>query len=396
VNVENIAENYNLVLKDILRVLLQPHKAFKDIIKNPSYLGPMILLIIFVVSQIGSSYVVASRSFVEQTMPIGDLGDEWTSNALTWTSIPSVNISNNTVDFINSSLYYETTSVEFDASDLNMINMEIPNFGDTINCGPDGFNNVSLRMKIISPNHSPNSAKLTLYSLANSAFVYDITGEVENNLGSWNNLTLPVGFGDWTSINSEAVWQNITGIKLEFNWSTNSTINMLIDGLFFRGDFKGPLDLFGVSYFATSAINAIAPFLFQWLLLTGFMYLLIKWLKSEIVWRPLMVAVGFALIMLVIQGFLLAIIYTFLPDIYYPLEVLAGTPGEFEVAYQVILDQISTISSIQTAITLAINVWIILLGAFITKAITEFTWMKSFLVSGVSVFLSVIVLGFLI
>jgi hypothetical protein len=396
VNVENIAENYNLVLKDILRVLLQPHKAFKDIIKNPSYLGPMILLIIFVVSQIGSSYVVASRSFVEQTMPIGDLGDEWTSNALTWTSIPSVNISNNTVDFINSSLYYETTSVEFDASDLNMINMEIPNFGDSINCGPDGFNNVSLRMKIISPNHSPYSAKLTLYSLADSAFVYDITGEVENNLGSWNNLTLPVGFGDWTSINSGAVWQNITGIKLEFNWSTNSTINMLVDGLFFRGDFKGPLDLFGVSYFATSAINAIAPFLFQWLLLTGFMYLLIKWLKSEIVWRPLMVAVGFALIMLVIQGFLLAIIYTFLPDIYYPLEVLAGTPGEFEVAYQVILDQISTISSIQTAITLAVNVWIILLGAFITKAITEFTWMKSFLVSGVSVFLSVIVLGFLI
>ena len=91
-NVENIAENYILIIKDLLRVLYEPHKVFKDIIKNPSYLGPIILLIIFVLSQIGSSYVVASRSFVEQTLPIGDLDDEWTANALTWTSTPGVKL----------------------------------------------------------------------------------------------------------------------------------------------------------------------------------------------------------------------------------------------------------------------------------------------------------------
>jgi hypothetical protein len=396
VNIENIAENYILIIKDLLRVLYEPQKVFKDIIKNPSYLGPIILLIIFVLSQIGSSYVVASRSFVEQTLPIGDLDDEWTANALTWTSTPGVTISNNTVDFIQGALYYDNTSVAFDALDLNLINMEIVNFGNSINCGSQGFNNVSLRIKINSPNNDPTSASLTLYSLDDSSFVYDITDEIGNNLGDWNNLTLPVGFGDWTSSDSGAVWENVTGLKLELDWSANSTINILIDGLFFRGDYRSPLDIFGVSYFATTTINSIAPFLFQWLLLTGFLYLIIKWLKSEIVWRPLMAAVGFALIMLVIQSIILTVIYTNLPDIYYPLEVLAGSPGEFEVAYQVILDQISTISSIQTAITLAINVWVIILGAFITKAITEFTWMKSTLVSGVSVFLTFIILGFLI
>lgn len=385
-----------MVLKDLLRVLFKPHKVFKDIIKNPSYLGPMILLFLFVVSQIGSSYVVASRSFVEQTLPIGDNGDEWTANPLTWKSIPEVTIKNNTLDFINSSLYYGTTSLEFNALDLNNLKIEIPDFEDSVNCGPEGFNNVSIRIKINSPNNSPNSASLTLYSLVDSNYSYDITNELENNIDSWTNLTLPVGSGDWTRSGTEANWENITGINLELEWSTNSTINILIDGLFFRGDYKSPIDLFGLSYFATTAINSIAPFLFQWLLITGIMYILLRWMKFEIVWKPLMAAVGFALIMLVIQGFILIVIYTYLPDIYYPLEVLAGTPGEFETAYQIILDKISPIYNIQTAITLAVNIWIIALGAIIIKTITEFGWLKSFLVSGLSVFATIIILGLLL
>jgi hypothetical protein len=255
---------------------------------------------------------------------------------------------------------------------------------------------VSLRLKIISPDYNPTSARMTLYSLDDSSFVYDLSDEIENDLGEWTNLTLPVGFGDWTSSGNEAVWENITGIKLEFSWSINSTINILVDGLFFRGDFRGPIELFGISYFASTAINAVAPFLFQWLLLTGFMYLLIKALKKEALWRTLMVTVGYSLIMLVIQGIFLVVVYSYLPDVFYSLEVLAGTPGEFEVAYQVILDKISFVSNIGTAIQLVIYGWIIGLGVFITRAITELGWMKSLLVSGASLLLTIIILGFLL
>ncbi|MHA2407803.1 MAG: hypothetical protein ACXACA_05490 [Candidatus Ranarchaeia archaeon] len=385
-----------MAVKDILRVLYEPHKVFKDIIKDPSYLGPMILLIIFVLAQIAGSYVVASRSYVEQTMPTGDLGDDWTTNFQDWTSTPGVNISNNTVDFINSSLYYGPSSIEFEGSNLDLIVMELASFGDSVNCGPEGFSNVSLRLKIISPDYNPTSARMTLYSLDDSSFVYDLSDEIENDLGEWTNLTLPVGFGDWTSSGNEAVWENITGIKLEFSWSINSTINILVDGLFFRGDFRGPIELFGISYFASTAINAVAPFLFQWLLLTGFMYLLIKALKKEALWRTLMVTVGYSLIMLVIQGIFLVVVYSYLPDVFYSLEVLAGTPGEFEVAYQVILDKISFVSNIGTAIQLVIYGWIIGLGVFITRAITELGWMKSLLVSGASLLLTIIILGFLL
>ena len=131
-----------------------------------------------------------------------------------------------------------------------------------------------------------------------------------------------------------------------------------------------------------------------------------------------MVAVGFALITLVVQTLILAVVYTSLPNLHYPLEVLAGTPGEFEVAYQVILDEIAFVTMVGAGLQLAVYVWTVALGTFITRAITgdekiaeqlgmgkvdsdtsvsrevtEFSWMKSLLVSGASLFLTIIILG---
>jgi hypothetical protein len=149
--------------------------------------------------------------------------------------------------------------------------------------------------------------------------------------------------------------------------------------------------------------------------------LLIKGLKGNVVWRPLMVAVGFALVTLVIQALILAVVYTSLPSLFYPLEVLAGTPGEFEVAYQVILDEIAFVTLVGGIIQSVVYVWVIALGTFIVRAITgdekiaeqvsmgkvasdttisrdvtAFGWMKCLLVSGASLFLTIIILGLLL
>jgi hypothetical protein len=134
-----------------------------------------------------------------------------------------------------------------------------------------------------------------------------------------------------------------------------------------------------------------------------------------------MVAVGFALVVLVIQSLILAVVYTTLPSLYYPLEVLAGTPGEFEVAYQVVLDEIAFVTLVGGVIQIVVYIWTGALGAFITRAITgdekiaeqlsvgktatgtgisrdvkEFSWMKCLLVSGGSLFLTIIILGFVL
>ena len=411
-----------MVVKDLLRVLYAPHKAFKDIIQKPGYLGPFILLLIFVLAQIGASYVVASRSYIEQTMPVGDQGDVWTENAALWQAGPSVTIRNSTADFINSTIYYGSTSIEFAASNASNVWMELSSLDGSVNCGDDGFKNVSFRVKIVAPDVKPENASIYLYSLSGSNFYYDLTQAfASSDVNVWNNITLPVGSWDWLSSSADATWENITGLKMEFAWPSASSITLRIDGLFFRGKFQDPFEIYGIAYIASSALNAVAPFLFEWLILTGLMYLLIKGLKGNVIWRPLMVAVGFALVITVIQALILTVVYTSLPNLYYPLEVLAGTPGEFEVAYQVILDKIATVTLVGAIIQVAVYVWIVALGTFITRAITgdkkiaeqvsmgkvtsdttissdvtAFSWMKCLLVSGASLFLTIIILGFLL
>jgi len=385
-----------LVANDILKVLYAPQKAFKEIVQNPRYLGPFILLIIFVVAQVGSSYVVASRSYIEQTMPAGDQGDVWTQNAALWQANSGVTVSNNTADYINGT-YYGSISIEFSASNASSVWMELNNLDGSVDCGVDGFKNVSLRVKIVTPDVKPENVSLYLYSLSVSNFYYDLTNAFSNStVNVWNNITLPVGSGDWLSSNTAASWENITSLKMDFAWSSNSSIDLRIDGLFFRGVFKDPLEIYGVSYFATSALNAVTPFLFQWLLLTGLMYVIIKGLKGNVTWKPLMVAVGFALVTMVVQALILIVTYTTLPNIYYPLEVLAGVPGEFDVAYQVILNAIATVTLIGGIVQIAVYVWTIALGAIITRAITAFGWLKSLLVSGASFLLTLLILGFIL
>jgi hypothetical protein len=180
-----------------------------------------------------------------------------------------------------------------------------------------------------------------------------------------------------------------------------------VDGLFFRGIFQDPLEIYGVSYLASSALNAITPFLFQWLLLTGLLYVIIKGLKGNAVWKPLMVAVGFALVTVIIQSLILIVAYMTLPRIFYPLEVLAGVSGEFDVAYQVILDSIATVTLISSIVQIAVYVWIVALGAIIAHDMTaqavggaptvqQFGWLKSILTSAASFLLTLLILGFVL
>ena len=63
----------------------------------------------------------------------------------------------------------------------------------------------------------------------------------------WNNITVPVGTADWASSNSAATWSNITGLRMDFTWPSSSSIDLRVDGLFFRGIYKGSLDVYGSS-----------------------------------------------------------------------------------------------------------------------------------------------------
>jgi hypothetical protein len=404
-----------LAITDILKVFYAPHKVFKDIVKKPSYIAPLIVLVIFLVAQVGASYIVATRSFIEQTKPTADQMDVWTENSTLWVAGPGVAISENHVDFINASAYYNVTSIEFKVSNSSSIQMALQNLDGSVNCGADGFKNISFKLKIVEPNARPANVTLFLYSLSDSNFfTHDLTSEFSNNtINEWNNVTIPVGSGAWTSSGTPS-WNNITSLRIDFVWDSASNIDLRVDGLFFRGIYEDPLVVYGSTYMLSTALNAVTPFLFQWLVLTALMYLLIKGLKGTVVWKPLMVAVGTALTILIVQALILVVSYSTLPNIYYPVEVLAGVPGEFNVAYQVILDQIATVTSITAIVQIVILAWNIILGALIVRAVTSaappappttdestpiapqaFAWTKCFAVSGASVLLTLIILYFL-
>jgi hypothetical protein len=406
-----------LGVNDILKVIYAPHKIFKEIIQNPKYLGAFILLIIFAVAQIGSSYVVASRSYIEQTLPTADQRDLWTNNATLWQASSGVAITNNYADFINGT-YYGSSSVQFAVNNSTNIQMALFDLGGSVNCGADGFKNISLRVKIVTPDVKPENVSLYLYSLSDSNFFYyDLTNAFSSSaVNVWNNITVPVGFGNWVSSNTAASWENITSLKMDFTWPSNSSIEMQIDGLFFRGTYKDPLEIYGTaSYLAQSALNGIAPFIFEWLLLTALLYIIIKGLKGNVIWRPLMVAVGFALVTMVIQAIIFIAIYSTLPNLYYPLEYLAGTLGEeFNVASSVISNQIALVLLISSIVQIAVYIWTVGLATIITRDITgdvkiaeqtgrgkaasdatgsrevtAFGWTKSILVSAVSFVITV-------
>ena len=113
-------------------------------------------------------------------------------------------------------------------------------------------------------------------------------------------------------------------------------------------------------------------------------------------------------------------VYTTLPDLYYSLESLAYVSGEWEMARDVLLNQLATVNLAEYIIQVAVWVWTVALGVFVTRAITSgkqiaeqastgktpadvtssgevtgFSWMKCLLVSGASLFLTIIILGFL-
>jgi hypothetical protein len=381
-----------LVVNEILKVLYAPHKVFKEIIQNPKYLGAFIVLILFAAAQTGLYYVGASKSYSELTKPAGDQGDIWTSNATLWKASSGVTITNNNVDFINATAYFGDSSVEFKVDDRSNIQLILSDLNGSVNCGADGFKNISLRVKLVTPDAKPESVTLYLYSLSDSNFFYyDLTNSFSNStVNVWNNIILPVGSGDWLSSNAAASWENITSLKMDFTWPTNSSIDLRVDGLFFRGIFKNPIEVYGSEYVLLNfALNVSMQFVLQWLLLTGLMYVIIKGLKGNVIWRPLMVAVGFALITMVIQAVILVAAYATLPNLNYRVEVLAGIPGEFEVAYQPILDAIATVSLVSGIVQIAIYVWTITLGTIITRTITAFGWTKSIIVSAASFVITV-------
>jgi len=327
-----------LILDDILQVVYAPVKAFKKIIENPKYLGALIILLLFIGVQIGYEYVQFSKTYTENTSPTVAQLQTYT-NATYWNSTSSVLLSNNYNDFFNYSVYvaaiganyslFGNSSLEMNTTNTNTVTAALFNVFN-VNCiAPSGFQNLSMTIKQAEPMVAPQSATLTLYSVNDSnSYQYDLTSALSNStaIGLWNNITIPVGENaqGWTISSGSPSWGNVTALQLTFNYSNVSNITIRIGALFFRGQYQTPIQYDSTGLILEFLQTFSLQFILGWFLITGLIYLFFKGLKTNIVWKPLFIALSFALFVLVIRALVNLIAAATLPTLYYPFDISVG------------------------------------------------------------------------
>ncbi len=380
---------------DILEVLYAPVKAFKKIIENPKYWGPLLVFILFVAAQSGFYYSYYQKSFGEQTYPASDKFGIWTQNATSWATNSGVSASFNYADYINNSLY-GNSSLQFDVANSSTMSLARGEFN--VSCGSSSYQNMSLRIKIVQPQTTPQKVTITLFSNSESDyFQYDLTPSFSNAsaTGQWENLTVPVGSGNWQSTGSPQ-WSNITRLKLEITFSSSSSITVRMQGVFFRGLYQTPIQVDSTTFLASILEVVFMRFIFQWLLLTGLMYLFIKGLKGNVTWKPLFICMGFALIAMVVQAAVNAAATGALGTMYYPVEALANVPGEAIAAASQATAASANFDLITSAVQIITLVWLATLGAVVVRSmLPEFSWSKAAVASAVSLILTILLLSLL-
>jgi hypothetical protein len=422
-----------VIINDILEVIYAPARLFKRVFENPKYLGVLLILVFFLGAQVAFQYAQFSKTYTEQTAPTVDQFP-MVINATLWQSSPNINISDNFNDFFNYSIhvaslgapvnpmsYYNifgNSSLEIGAINNNSLTATLEDYL-VVDCGPDGFQNISMIIKIVEPQEIPQNVTLTLYTLSSTDFFQrDITHYFQDTSTNdlWNNLTLSVGphAQNWASA-GDANWSNVTALQLDFEFSADTNPTVRIGGLFFGGQYLTPIETGGMLFLLQFMQAYALQFVFTWFLLTGLIFLLFKVFKSTVVWKSLFVVVGFALFVLVIRAVLFVATTIVLPPINYPYDLsfgirfdILGTltyPAEAvgtlstqsQAAYNSIVAMTQTFKTAMAIIFLAAYVW---LGGLVTFIIgtakPEFSIIKRVLISVVSIGVIILLLLLLV
>lgn len=425
-----------MVLDEIAKVVYAPVQAFKKIIENPKYLGVIIILLLFIGIMIGYEYVQFSKTYTENTSPTVDQLPTFI-NMTNWNSTSNLSLTNNFNDPFNYSVYiaalgtaptdptgyyriFGNSSLEMDANSTSSVSATLSGIFNVDCSAPSGFQNLSMTVKQVQPAAVPQSATLYLYSLSSDTnyYHYDLTSDLSNAsaIGLWTNLTIPTGQNaqGWTSTGSPS-WSNITSLQLTLNYPANSDITFRIGALFFRGQYQAPVQ-YNASGLLLQFLQAFSlQFILGWFLITGLMYLFFRGLKSSVLWKPLFVAVAFALFIMVIRALINLLAAATLPTLYYPYDLSLGVRfdsygaifyppeaiGTLTAQSQNIFNSISSGTAAFRFITSAVfavsYVWLGGLCTIIAGTLKpEFTLIKRILISAVSVGVTILLLLLLV
>ena len=421
-----------MIFNDILKVIYAPHKVFKDIVANPKYLGALIVLILFIGLEVGYEYSQFSKTYTEQTTPTIDQLATFT-NATAWRSSSNVALSNNFDDYLNYSIYvagfglpptdpnayyslFGNSSLQMQANNTNSITAALGN-AFNVDCGTNGFQNLSMTLKQVQPQSAPQNATLTLYSLGDTDFYqYDLTSSLSSTstIGQWNNLTLTLGPNatGWTS-SGNPTWSNVTALKLDFTYPSSSNITIQIGALFFHGQYLTPIQYNSTGILLQFLQLFSLQFIFAWFILTGLIYLFCRLLKGSVLWKPLFVALAFAMMVMVIRALVNLAATLTLPAVYYPFDLSLGVRFDPYAALYFPPEALGTLPAMSHTIFNSIDaatlpfrtivsgmfivsyIWLGAVGAMVIGALKpEFTTAKRIAISAIVIVVTILVLLF--
>jgi hypothetical protein len=431
----HIAKGANrLIINDILKVIYAPHKVFKEIVANPKYLGALIVLILFIGIQVGYEYSQFSNTYTEQTSPSIDHLSTFT-NATAWTSSSNVALTNNFDDYFNYSIFvagfglpptdpnayyslFGNSSLQINATNTNSLTAVLTNTSN-VDCSSTGFQNISITLKQVQPQSAPQNAILTLYSLGNVDFYqYDLTSQLSSvsTVDQWTNLTIPLGANaaGWTS-SGNPTWSNITSLKMGFTYPSSSNITIHIGALFFHGQYLTPIQYNSTGILLQFLQLFSLQFIFAWFIVTGIIYLICRLQKNAVLWKPLFIALGFAMFIMVIRALvnlaatltLPAVYYPFdlslgvrfdpYAALYYPVEALRSLPATSITIFNTIDSATLPFRTIVSGMFIVSYVWLGAVGAMVIGALKpEFSLVKRIALSAVSLAAVILLLIFLV
>ncbi len=364
------------MFKTILKLVYAPNKAFRDIVKNPKFVGPLLIMVLFILASTASEYTKASRIYLQETMPSSlDIynPDPWTENCTLWES--TANITCNDTDRISGS-----NSIQFSKSNDTIIEMKLENVGP-IDCeNPNGYKNLTFGMKWKHATAiQPKDISLYLFSEYPSDYFYRELTELVNQTEheEWFNFTIPLGpeAVQWLNSSTKARWNNITGLRIEVSWpeTARSNLTVLIDRLFFRAErFESFLNIW-VENITFPALNAMMGFVFYWMLfgLALFFGSRIYGIRAGL--KMFIVIEGYALIAFVFMQVIFGVFYLLIPPLHFTLD--AVTPTSI----------LQTILTFGLYTSLLIPVWTIIISAVGIRTAFEQSLNKSAIIAAIGI-----------
>jgi hypothetical protein len=274
-----------------------------------------------------------------------------------------------------------------------------------------------MTIKLMEPQSVPQNVTLTLYSLSDlNYFTYSLTPLISDVtlINQWNNLTIPLGpnVAGWSE-HGFPIWTNITSLTLQFDYSSDSNITLRLGALYFRGQYVTPTQYDSAGVLVRFLQIFPLQFLFTWLLLAGIVYIILRVTKNTTTWKPLFVAAGFAMVVMVIRGAVNIIATLAMPVIYYPFDVSFGllinplgtiyypmeAVGALTAQAQTIVVNsdaaLSIFNNIISGMFVVSYVWLGAMTTFAVKAVKpEFSFSKCIAMAAVSVGVTLLALAF--